>query len=354
MAALDGHTWMKPNRSGVLAAMIMRSPPVLVVLGLSLGAAFLGCRQAQLAPILAPDPVTTSPPVVVDASIMAEPDRVAEAATDAAKPTTEVSARTATCAPLPEPDANAAQRNLDLDHDGISDFLIPTDCDGRQNCTIHLFLNHDPCPVPLGDIGAEPSVLSRGIYDLAVMPLTSHGIALIHTSEGGHHSQDEVVWAWSGNGWTKVSEVWTWWGHDAGRQGGITRAAGTVCIDAAAPTAILDVDGDGTLDQIHHINYASPDNRSRESESWVLLAKGNCLRPVAVLADGIVEIAGRPAPRAPAVLRVSEVGKERARIEYRFEAGPDGIALATSRTCARSGSCGAWAAFEKLPERNNE
>jgi hypothetical protein len=278
---------MKPNRSGVLAVTIMRSSPLLVVLGLSVGAAFLGCGEARVAPILAPAPATRSPPVAVDASIIAEPERVAGAETDAAEPTTQASARTATCAPLPKPDANAAQRNLDLDHDGISDFLIPTDCDGRRNCTIHVFLNHHPCPVPLGDIGAEPSVLGgRGIYDLAVMPLTSHGIALIHTSEGGHHSQDEVVWAWSTNGWTKVSEVWTWWGHETGSQGGITRAAGTVCIDAAAPTAVLDVDGDGTLDQIHHINYASPDNRSRESESWVLLAKGNCLRPVAVLAMG--------------------------------------------------------------------
>ena len=345
---------MKPNRSGVLAVTLMRSSPLLGVLGLSVGAAFLGCREAQVAPILAPARATASPPVAVDASIIAEPERIVEAETDAAAPTTEASARP-TCAPLPAPDANAAQRNLDLDHDGISDFLIPTDCDGRQNCTIHAFLNHDPCPVPLGDIGAEPSVLGgSGIHDLAVMPLTSHGIALIHTSEGGHHSQDEVVWAWSGNGWAKVSDVWTWWGHEQGSQGGITHAAGTVCIDAAAPTAVLDVDGDGTLDQIRHINYASPDNRSRASESWVLLAKGTCLRPVAVLADGVVEIAGRPAPRVPAVLRVSEVGKERARIEYRFKAGPDGVALTASRACTRRGSCGAWAAFEKLSERNDE
>jgi hypothetical protein len=335
-------SWMKPNRSGVLAVTLMRSSPPLVVLVLSVGAAFLGCREAPVAPMLARAPATRPLPVAVDASIVAEP-------------TTEASAPTAACAPLPKSDANATQRNLDLDHDGISDFLIPTDCDGRQNCTIHVFLNHDPCPVPLGDIGGEPSVLGGGgIYELAVMPLTSHGIALVHTSEGGHHSQDEVVWAWSGDSWAKVSEVWTWWGHDTGSQGGITRAAGTVCIDAAAPTALLDVDGDGTLDRIHHINYASPDNRSRKSESWVLLAKGNCLRPVAVLADGIVEIAGRPAPRAPAMLRVSEVGKERARIEYRFEAGPDGVALTASRACARRGGCGAWAAFEKLPERNGE
>ena len=331
----------------------MRSPPRLVVLVLSAAAAFLGCRKAPApiiapAPILAPAPATSAPAAVLDASIVANAERVAEPATEAA-----TDAAT-TCAPLPAPDASAAQRDLDLDHDGISDFLIPTDCDGRRNCTIHVFLNHDPCPVPLGDLGAEPSALGSGVHDIAAMPLTSHGIALLYTSEGGHHSQDEVVWAWSGNGWTKVSEVSTWWGRDAGRQGGISRAAATVCIDAATPTAVLDVDGDGTLDQIHHINYASPDNRTRESENWVLLAKGHCLRPVAVLADGVVEIAGRPAPRAPAVLRVSEVGTERARIEYRFETGPAGIALTAFRTCARRGRCGAWTALQKLPEHSDE
>lgn len=202
------------------------------------------------------------------------------------------------CAPIAAADEGHDAIHVDLDGDHVADTLVPADCDGRDNCTLHVYLTKDGCPTPLGDVEG------RGTPD--VLPLTSRGVALVRTDSAAHASTDETVYAWTGVAFEPIYEGCTYLGPAYANEpctGAITPAAAQLCLGGAAPKTTLDVDGDGLPDGIYDVPCAGQAD-SQACGSWVLLARPNCMIAAMVLPAGAVEVVAPAAHGKPARLRV--------------------------------------------------
>ncbi|HTJ43785.1 MAG TPA: hypothetical protein VL463_16880 [Kofleriaceae bacterium] len=242
------------------------------------GAAFsAACGKAKDSPAPAPNPAPKSSPPPAPAP---------------AKPK---------CAPLPGADTDHEVIEADLDGDKVADQLVPTDCDGRDDCTLHVFLVKDGCPTPLGDLE-----MVRGKPD--VLPLTSRGVALIHTDSAVHAETDETVYAWTGTQFVSAFEGCTYAGpaHDGEPcTGGVTPDAAQLCLGGGAPSATFDVDGDGQPDGAFDVP-CDKDTDSHACGSWILLSRQSCLVPAMVLPPGKIDVATPAAHGKPARLKVGK------------------------------------------------
>lgn len=211
------------------------------------------------------------------------------------------------CAPIVAPDDGHEAIHVDLDGDHVADTLVPTDCDGRDNCTLHVYLTKGACSTALGDV--------EGSGSPDVLPLTSRGIALVRTDRAAHASTDETVYAWTGVAFEPIYEGCTYLGPAYANEpctGAITAAAAQLCLGGAAPKTTLDVDGDGVPDGLYDVPCAGQAD-SQACGTWVLLARPSCMVAAMVLPAGAVEVVAPAAHGRPARLRV---GKH----EYRLPA----------------------------------
>jgi len=83
------------------------------------------------------------------------------------------------CEPLPAAAPDTAPVWIDVDGDGIVDPIIPTECDGRTNCTLAVFLTRKSCPLAFGSVKGGLRSFAR--TKRPFLPLTSHGIRLMWT-----------------------------------------------------------------------------------------------------------------------------------------------------------------------------
>ena len=257
------------------------------------------------------------------------------------------------CEPLPAAAADTAPVRLDDDGDGIADLIIPTDCDGRASCTLAVFLTRGRCASPLGSVKGDPGALARTKQPF--LPLTSHGIRLLWTHEDLHHAAADAAWAWTGDHWANVFNSYASWDvnhpQDNGQETGVPDGA-AACLDARRAVASPYIDDDTTRDAIYRVPCATPDDVRHGCGLWVAVTRGRCRAPIAVLADGAVEVVQRAGGGRPAVLRVRSGSRI---VDYRLDrrngepAGDRppsaGISLAAVRTCTRTRTdvdCAAW------------
>lgn len=256
-------------------------------------------------------------------------------------------AHAAPCEPLPSAAPEMVMLHKDVDGDGAADTVIPTECDGKANCTLAVFLRRKGCPVAFGSVKGSPRALAQRTRPW--LPLTSHGLHLLVTEQDLHHGSAAAVWGWTGDGWTRVYDVYRWFDANRpdhhGTQAGVPDEAASLCL-VGREAGALRADDAGTRLVIHRVACTTADDIG--CGNWLTVAHGRCLAPVAVLADGRVELVQR-AGEAPAVLRVRGGGRVR---EYRVAITPDdaqpGATLVGQRSCTPRG-CDDWAAVEPPP-----
>lgn len=261
------------------------------------------------------------------------------------------------CEPLPA----AAPVWLDVDGDGIADPIIPTECDGRTNCTLAVFLTRKGCPLAFGSVKGGLRSFAR--TKRPFLPLTSHGIRLMWTHEDLHHATSESVWAWSGDRWVNVFNSYSWFDanhpEEQGEDTGVPEDAASACLDDRPGTTALQVDDDGVRDAIYRVPCATHADGSHGCGNWVTVTRGHCHMPLAVLADGTVELIQRADGEVPAVLRVRN---GRRIVDYRVDKRDADLStsdppvatfsLAASRPCTPASPaprCAAWAPVTQPP-----
>lgn len=284
------------------------------------------------------------------------------AATEPPAPAVAAAEHGLRCEPLPEPVEELDPIRVDLNRDGRPDFLIPVECDGRQNCAMAVLLAAHPCPVALGRLGdasgRDYGVNGRRANAIRALPLTSHGVVLVIGEADLHHAMNTSVWAWDGSGWIDVHDDYYWREIrndqvDSGHTSGMTAGAASVCLDRGAPIAAFDLDGDGHRDSVYRVPCRGGDDR-RGCGNWITVTRNECRIPIGVLADGTVTLMHPAGHDQPAVVRVTPGGRSRAPVEYRFDQAPEsaaGLALSALRLCdARR--CADWVpADQPEPER---
>ena len=265
------------------------------------------------------------------------------------------------CEPLPEAAPEAETVWVDVDGDGISDPIVPIECDGRTNCTLAVFLTRKGCPLAFGNVSGGPRSLAR--TKRPFLPLTSHGVPLMWTHEDLHHAASETVWAWNRDRWVKVFNSYAWFDvnhpKERGEDLGVPADAASVCLDDRPGATALQVDDDGVRDAVYRVPCASPADIDHGCGNWVTLTRGHCHMPFAVLADGTVEVLQHGAGELPTVLRVRN---GRHITDYRVDKRDADLStadppvatflLAASRSCTPASPaprCAAWSATRDPP-----
>lgn len=254
-------------------------------------------------------------------------------------------AKAAPCEALPSAAPEAAAVRLDVDGDGATDTVVPTECDGKTNCTLAIFLRRKGCLVAFGSVKGSPRALARSKQLLA---LTSRGIRLVATQAELHRASAEAIWAWSGDRWIAVYRSYRSFDanrpDDSGPDEGVPADAAGICL--AGREAGTLAGGSDTRFAIHHVACTAVGELG--CGNWLTVARGTCHAPVALLADGRVEVVQPSSGEQPAVLRVRN-GKRL--IEYRIAASADAppvFSLVAERSCA-AGQCGGWTTVTQPP-----
>jgi hypothetical protein len=260
------------------------------------------------------------------------------------------------CEPLPAAAPDTALVRLDVDGDGVTDQIVPTECDGRTNCTLAVFLTRRGCALAFGSVKGDPRSLAR--TKRPFLPLRSNGIRLLWTHEDLHHAASESVWAWSGDRWLNVFNSYSWFDanhpDDQGEETGVPESAAAICLDDRPGITALQLRDDGLRAAVYRVPCAHPADTSHGCGNWVTITRGRCHAPFAVLSDGTVELVPRAAGDVSAVLRVRNGAHI---VDYRVDPSTSDpfvapFSLAASRSCTPASPaprCAAWAPIVQPP-----